>query len=268
MTNWKTLFASASIVLISAASAFGDCNAIVGSQSLPDGTWLANVNGSWKSITNLDVLVADGRSHNVDFVYLVREADQTVPRRGLLVIKTAVRASTAVDRVALVREAYRPVDQCESYSPFPGGSVKGISYDNYHDYSYSADKVDQPTLTAFHVSYPRRGQGCRLSNDDTTDSYFTARWQSNRSQFSFDQRVVATGQHSQFFAQFGPAPAYASTGLSERRVEMKRYIADKSGMTCVAFSATVKPGMFIRINDLERRDGVFRAPEQSWEWPR
>jgi hypothetical protein len=146
--------------------------------------------------------------------------------------------------------------------------VRGRSYDIYHDYSYSVERGDQDMIDSFHVNYPKRIRGCKRSNDDTTDSYFTGRWQSNRSQFSFDETVVVNGQRSQFFAQFGAAPAYASPSVSDRKVEMKRYISDKNGLACVAFSVPVRPGTFIRINDLERRIGLFRAAEQLWEWSR
>lgn len=269
MSNWKVLVGSALFLLTSGISALADCR-IAGAESLPDGTWLVSLNGNWKPVSELNGLVADGRAHDVNFTYVAREPDPTIPRRGILVIKTGVRAPDAVGKVALAREAYQPVDQCESYPRFPGGSVRARSYDDYHDYSYSVEKSDQKTIEAFHVSYPKRGQGCSRSNDDTTDSYFTGRWQSNRSQFSFDEDVVATGQHSQFLAQarFFIGPAYAGTGLSERRVEIKRYVADKNGLACVPFSVALKQGSFVRINDLERRDGLFRAPEQSWEWPR
>ena len=201
---------------------------------------------------------------------MAREPELKAFRRGILVVKTGLRAPAAgnSERVTLAREAYRPIDRCETFPRFNGGSVKGRSYDGYHDYSYSVEESDRNMMASFHVSYAGRVQGCRNSNDDTVDSYFTGHWKSNRSQFSFDEKVVASGQHSQFFAQFGITPAYASTSISERRVEMKRYTSDRSGLACVTFNATVRPGTFIRINDLERRIGLFRAEEQSWEWPR
>lgn len=269
MMSWKTLFVSIVALSTSSGVVFGGCD-IAGLEAMPDGAWLVSLNGSWRPIDELSVTLTEGRSRDLTFAYVAREPELTTFRRGMLVIKTAVRASAAgsADRVALARDAYKPIEKCESYPSFPGGSVKGRSYDEYHDYSYSAKGADGPLLSSFHVSYAARVQGCKNSNDDSTDSYFTGNWQSNRSQFSFDEKVVAKGQNSQFFAQFGVGPAYASSSMSERRVTMKPYASDKNGLACVTFNATVRPGTLIRINDLERRIGLFRAAEQSWEWPR
>jgi hypothetical protein len=270
MSNCKVICISALVVVTSVVSAFADCSNIVGADAVKDGTWLARLNGKWRPVAELNSFIADRRSREVSFTYVVKESEPTTFRRGVLVIKTGIRipAAETGDRVTLAREAYRPIEQCESYPAFPGGDVRGRSYDGYHDYSYSAEKDDQNLITSFHVTYARRAQRCKRSNDDTSDSYFTGHYQSNRSQFSFDERVVANGQYSQFFAQFGVAPAYANTSMSDRRVEMKRYNSDKNGLACVGFSVVVKPGIFIRINDLEQRIGLFRAPEQSWDWPR
>ncbi|MDH2354240.1 hypothetical protein QCM80_26755 [Bradyrhizobium sp. SSUT112] len=268
MWSWKALFVSVLALGTSSGAVLGGCD-IAGLDAMPDGAWLVSLNGSWRPIDELSPTLRDGRPREVTFAYVAREPELTTFRRGILVIKTAVRASGVArsDRVTLARDAYKPVEKCESYPQFSGGSVKGRSYDDYHDYSYSAKGLDGPLLSSFHVSYAARVQGCKGSDDDTTDSYFTGHWQSNRSQFSFDDRVVAKGQNSQFFAQFGVTPAYASS-MSERKVEMKRYTSDRSGLACVTFNATVRPGTLLRINDLERRVGLFRAAEQSWEWPR
>lgn len=270
MSSRKIISVSVLVVVTSTISALADCSNLVGADALQDGAWLAHLNGSWRPVAELNSTITDGRSREVNFTYVAREPELSTFRRGILIIKTGVRmaASENSDKVTLARPAYRPVEQCESYPEFYGGAVRGRSYDGYHDYGYSAEKGDQRVISSFHVTYSRRAQGCKRSNDNTSDSYFTGRYQSNRSQFSFDERVVSNGQYSQFFAQFGTATAFASTSMSDRRVEMKRYNADKSGLACVAFSVTVKPGIFIRINDLERRVGLFRPSEQSWEWPR
>ena len=269
MTSWKTIFVSIFALNMSSGMVFGGCD-IVGFDSMPDGAWLVSLNGSWRPIDELSPALKDGRTRDLTFAYVAREPELGAFRRGLLVIKMATRAPAAgnADRVTLARDAYKPVEKCESYPPFPGGYVKGRSYDDYHDYSYSAKGADGQLLSSFHVSYAARVKGCKNSNDDATDSYFTGRWQSNRSQFSFDESVVAKGQNSQFVAQFGVGPAYASSSMSERRVTMKPYASDKNGLACVTFNATVRPGTLIRVNDLERRIGLFRAAEQSWEWRR
>jgi hypothetical protein len=247
----------------------GACD-VAGLEGKDDGAWLVSLNGSWQPMDRLNAALSDGRPRDLNFAYVARDPALTIYRRGILVIKTGFRASAkGGDRVTLAREAYQRdrVETCESYPSFPGGSVRGKSYDNYHDYSYSVDGADRTLLTSFHVTYAGRTRGCKASNDDNSDSYFTGRWQSNRSQFSFDESVVANGQHSQFLAQFGATPAYASTA-SARKVEIKRYTADSNGFACVTFTASMGPGSFIRINDLERRIGLLRADEQRWEWPR
>jgi len=264
----KTLVASSLILLASAGFALADCRGIAGAGAQPDGAWLFRVNGSWRPIAELNSVVADGRSRQVNFLYVASEPGLRALRRGVLVIKTGLNGPGNVN-VALAREAYTRIkEQCESYPTFNGGSVRGRSYDRYHDYGYNVEKTDQDLIQSFHVSYPARGGGCRRSHDATTDSYFAGRWQSNISQFSFDKGVVANGQYSQFVAQFSVSTAYAGTSMSDRRVEMKRYVADDSGLACVLFSSPVRPGTFIRINDIERRGGLFRTGEQSWEWPR
>jgi hypothetical protein len=269
MCNWKTLFAAFLVFGTFRATVLADCSGVVGAETVSDGTWLVLLKGRWQPISELNSALADGRPSMMNFTYVAREPELTNFRRGILVIKTGLRAPAgSTDRVTLVREAYEPIEKCESYPRFPGGSVRGRSYDDYHDYSYNVERDDQSTIKTFHVTYAKRVQGCRRSDDDTSDSYFTGRWQSNRSQFSFTEGVVTGGQYSQFAAQFGLTPAYASSSLSARRVEIRPYNSDKNGLACVSFNAFVGPGAFIRINDLERRIGLSRAAEQSWEWPR
>lgn len=269
MWNCRTLIASVLLLGTSSGAVLGGCD-VGGLEGKDDGDWLVSLNGAWQPVDALNPTLGDRLPRELTFAYVAREPALAASRRGILVIKTGIRQPSTRndDRVKLAREAFRPVDKCEYYPRFGGGEVKGKSFDDYHDYSYRVDEGDQGLLASFHVTYAARARGCKNSNDDNSDSYFTGRWQSNRSQFSFDENVVMNGQHSQFLAQFGPAPAYAGNAVSGRKVLMKRYAADKNGFACVTFNATVAPGAFIRINDLERRIGLFRATEQRWEWPR
>lgn len=168
MMSWKTLFVSIVALSTSSGVVFGGCD-IAGLEAMPDGAWLVSLNGSWRPIDELSVTLTEGRSRDLTFAYVAREPELTTFRRGMLVIKTAVRASAAgsADRVALARDAYKPIEKCKSYPSFPGGSVKGRSYDEYHDYSYSAKGADGPLLSSFHVSYAARVQGCKNSNDNS-----------------------------------------------------------------------------------------------------
>ena len=272
MRQWSAFLASV-VVAASAGAAFADCRAVTGAQGLPDGTWLFRASDGWRPVPSAGELPAAGRSRTVSFAYVVREPESKALRRGILVIKTGVNAPPSGNgAVTLARANYREtamaVDRCESYPRFTGGSVSARSYDDYHDYSYRVESPDSDTLRSFHVTYPTRVAGrCKRSDDAATDSYFAGRWQSNRSQFSFNPRVVESGQHSQLLALFTVAPAYASPSMSEQRVEIRRYVADGSGLACVLFDTVVKPGSFVRVNDLER-GRVFRAAEQAWTWPR
>jgi hypothetical protein len=254
-----------------AAVAATDCSSIDNAGTRDDGTWLYRKDGAWWPVAALTADVQDGRPRKVTFAYVAREPALKSARRGILVIKTGIEGPQAADtgRVALVRDSY-PRDQgsCEAYADFPSGkSVRIRSYDYYHDYSQISDSADGRTLKAYHVDYLARGSGCKRSDDATPDGYFSSRRRSNRSDFSFNPEVVRGGQYSQFWAQFGVGTAYAEP-LAERQVTIKRYAADADGLACVVFDATLKPGGFIRINDLERRIGDFRSDEQSWVWPR
>ncbi len=256
--------------MTSVVSAFADCSGTVGADAVEDGTWLARLNGKWRPVAELNSYIADGRSREVNFTYVAKGSEPTAFRRGVLVIKTGIRipATEIGDKVTLAREAYRPIEQCESYPAFPGGDVRGRSYDGYHDYSYSAEKGDQDLITSFHVTYARRAQRCKRSNDDTSDSYFTGHYQSNRSQFSFDEKVVANGQYSQFFAQFGVAPRLRKyiDVRSTRRDKALQFGQERFGMRWV--QRCRETGDFHPHQRSRTTHRPVPAPEQSWEWPR
>ena len=206
----------------------------------------------------------------VTFAYVANEPALKAGRRGILVIKSGVEGPQAVatGRVALVRDSY-PVrgdkDRCESFPEFASGrSVRIRSYDAYHDYSRIIDQNDGATLAEYHVNYVGRTGDCARSDLTDSDLYQN---RSNRSDFSFDQEVVKNGQKSQWANQFRLRTAYAEP-LAERQVTIKKYTADGSGIACIVFDMMLKPGGFVRVIDLERRQGLFRAEELSWSWPR
>jgi hypothetical protein len=226
-----------------------------------DGALLFSVdNSAYRPVKQfLNEALADGRPRNVWFTYVA--SDPSGARHGTIVIKTGTRvaAEDTSDKVTLKRTEG---NSCNGGRAFEGGAVAGRLYDRYHDYSYSAGD-EARVLDAFHTRYPGRN-GCTASNDDSSDSFFRLRWQSNRSQFSFDPGVVERGQYSQFADQFVPTRALAS-GLRSRRVEMRRY-AMKETPVCIEFRAELRPGTFVRVVDLERRIGFERASEEVWEW--
>jgi hypothetical protein len=233
-----------------------------------DGGWLFRINGTWRPVIGeLNDFVQNLKSRNVYFTYVVNDDNLNNPRRGLLVIKTGVslkQADTTGDtsHVKLLRYPISKVAKCDGDYRYFDASVSGLSYDRYHDYGYRTD--EDATINRFHIRYATR-TGCLNSNDAQPDAYFSGHRASNISQFSFDPKVVRSGQHSQFLALFGVTPAYAAQAVSDRQVEIKRYVADDSGLACVRFSIKIQPGRFVRINDLDRRS-PFRADEQSWTW--
>lgn len=226
-----------------------------------DGALLFSVdNSAYRPVKQfLNEALSDGRPRDVWFAYVA--SDPSGARSGTIVIKTGSRvaAEDASDKVTLKRTEG---NSCNGGRAFEGRPVAGRLYDRYHDYSYSAGN-DTSVLDAFHTRYQGRN-GCTASNDDSPDSYFRLRWQSNRSQFSFDPSVVEGGQYSQFADQFVPTRAMAS-GLRSRRVEMRHYAMNETPV-CIEFRAELRPGTFVRIVDLERRIGFARASEEFWEW--
>lgn len=270
----KTASIACLIIAASATVALSDgCAQIPNAATLDDGAWLYRSGNEWRAVPRLMEDLRSGKPQTLTFAYVAHEPALKAGRRGILVIKTGIEASDGPNagKVALVREnyaRYSAEETCELYRTFASGSrVKNKSYDDYHDYGEISDDADARTLKSYHVSYLARNGGCKRSDDATVDNYFGWRRRSNRSDFSFDPDVVRSGQHSQFLAQFRFGTAYAAS-QAERQVTIKRYVADADGLACVVFDATLMPGSFIRVNDLERRNGLFRADEQSWAWPR
>ncbi|ABD08528.1 hypothetical protein RPB_3835 [Rhodopseudomonas palustris HaA2] len=269
MSVRKTLAIACLTIAASATTASADCRQIDNAGSYADGTWLYRKNGGWWPIGALTAEIANGRQRTMTFAYIARDAALRAARRGILIIKTGVEGpyATNTGRVALIREnytRYHPSETCENYPNFPSNkSVRIRSYDFYHDYGEITDRADSKTLQNFHVSYLTQPRGCKRSDDANADPY---QGRSNASDFSFNPEIVKSGQRSQFWAQFGFGTAYAEP-LADRQVTIKRYIADAEGLACVTFESTLRPGGFIRINDLERRKGAFRTDEQSWTWP-
>lgn len=225
-----------------------------------DGAVLFSVgDAAYRPVKELNGALADGRPRDVWFAYVA--SDPLGARNGTVVIKTGSRVESegSIDQVELKRPKG---NTCNGDRAFAERPVAGRLYDRYHDYSYSAGK-DTSDLESFHTRYPGRN-GCTTSNDGSPDSFFRLRWQSNRSQFSFDPSVVERGQYSQFVDQFVPTRAIAS-GMRSRRVEMRHYTMNATPV-CIEFKVQLRPGSFIRIVDLERRNGLARASEEVWEW--
>ncbi|GAJ96051.1 hypothetical protein [Rhizobium rhizogenes] len=261
--------ASISIFVTTAKAACDDIPA----EFRADGGWLFKMGKTWRPVNKeLNDFVGDN-AKRVFFTYVVNDKGAKMPRRGLLIVKSGydlvhARSDGDTQRITLLRNSQRNVEKCETEVRYFKAKVLSDVYDRYHDYGFrtKGKEADVDLIERFHVKYAtREPAGCKDSKEARADVYFGGRWTSNRSQFSFDPKVVKFGQHSQFLAWIGISPAYAAPPISDRQVEIKKYVADSDGLACVRFDIKVQPGRFIRINDLEH-PGLFREKEQSWVW--
>ncbi len=120
MWNCRTLFVSILCLGASSGAVLGDCG-VAGLEGNDDGAWLVSLNGAWQSIDNLSAAVIDGRPRDLTFAYVAREPALANYRRGILVIKTGIRAPAAKggDRVTLAREPFQRIEKCEVLSDLP-----------------------------------------------------------------------------------------------------------------------------------------------------
>ncbi|TBZ96276.1 hypothetical protein [Rhizobium leguminosarum] len=239
-----------------------------------DGAWLFQDGKTWRPVQDELNDFIGKRSKRIFFTYVVKDKTADGPRRGVLVVKSgydlAYSQSDGDTRdVKLLRPSQRNVDKCESdIKRFFEGRVNAEVYDRYHDYGFRTRGRDTQValLDRFHIKYATRITGkCVASNEASTDIYFRGKQTSNRSQFSFDVKRVEEGQYSQLLSWLRITPAYAALPMADRQVEIRKYASDDDGVACVRFDLRVRPGRFIRINDLERR-GLFREKEQKWTW--
>ena len=267
------LFAAMSMAL-----AQGPCDVLaVSPETLRDGQLFYSLSGGrpWQPFSSFQSINAP-RATVIHFVYVVREFQNEGRRYGALVIKSGRRLSgdeadvnRNAKRVALVRTemSFRNSEKsnCDKSPPFSGGSVTAKAYDDYHDFGYVTRQniANVKTLDSFHTQYETAKNECHATNDPTRDSLFDRR--SNRSQYSFGEGIVSGGMYYQIsVANFRQAYAQyrgdentqgSSTGLTQQRVETRRYTTNDDGLSCVKIDILVSGlGNFIRINDLEARD--------------
>lgn len=266
----RALVAAAAISSIGASSVHAACDDVPSSLR-KDGAWLFSVGKQWRTVKGdlQDYVRLQGR--RVFFTYVVSDEDVKTPRRGLVVIKSGydlalVDRDGDTENTTLHRNSSPNVDKCETELRYFDRKVSSYVYDRYHDYGFKTRNKDQDykSIEEFHIKYAAR-KGCKISNDARADIPYGGHWTSNRSQFSFDPKVVESGQHNQLLTWLGISPAYASQPISDRQVDVKKYAVDGAGLACVRFNLMVSPGRFVRINDLERR-GLFRGNEQMWTW--
>lgn len=252
--NFKQATTAALIMLNTPALAATDCQGIEGAGAASDRALLWRYASKWHPIRELNAKLKGTEHRTFTFAYVIKDRELGSARRGVIVVKSGflqLRSADSGDSstVALYRGAMKDPCRKRPYEKMQGeASVK--DYTDYHDKDLRTNS--DGLFSRFHVTYDSR-RGCQESNDGSADAYFSRRYRSNRSQFSFDPYVVANGQYSQLLALFGVTPAFASPPIAGRTVQIRKYQADANGLACVKFRTTVGPGAFLRVNDLESR---------------
>jgi len=208
---------------------------------------------------------------SVDLFYVIRSIGD---RAGAVVVKRA-RFGVLLDddappagQVNLARNSASA--DCPGLRPTYSGKVSIQAYEDYHDHGLeTSSALSQTSITgsardelkAFHTSY-KTAAGCRETDSKSgANGFYIAR--NNRSQFSFDTKVVDIGMPEPAFdiatrwaskvASLVVSPVGASEGarLRERSVELLPY-QTQNGFACVAFSLDGRlPKQMLRVNDLE-----------------
>ena len=246
------------------------CNFLsVAPETIVDQTLFWNSGIGWQPVTNLETL---GSASIQTFAFVVMPSSA---RRGVIVIKSGTIRSPAsaveTDSIQLVRRSQLP-DRCGMILSPIDKQVSRQSYIEYHDLGLAGRNASEAeTIKAFHIEYLNNANKCERTDDSTLDGVLTFDRRSNRSQFSFDQSVVARGQYSQLTSLFvSKTNASSELGSFEGlRVEIAKYQADRDTATCVRFQILPGSHRFLRIVDLDARD--FRPPfprlgERVWEW--
>lgn len=229
---------------------------------------------------------ADGLSlttPEVRLIYVTREFFLSQPRMGAIAVKTGRTIAVGekdpepvLKQIKLRRLRQAEFESCrderDEKDPLSfRGKVSAFEYDTFHDYGYDAsDNADGRSVTQFHTKYVGRAGRCDTRTDSTTfDAPLRWDWRSNRSQFSFDPKVVRGGFHSQIIAGLNVrrAAAIGSIGLADQRVEIIKYRTNAQKIACIPIRVKLnRDNFFIRINDLEGAPGgsrLIRAEELS-----
>ena len=251
--NWHQVLWAATIVLISPGLATATCDRIKGPLDYADRSLLWLDHGKWVPVKNLNSTLGDGKKKTLKFAYIIRDRKDLGKRKGVVVVKSGfsgpqTSGNTQYNSVQLHRPRTKDACRKSAYNNMQA-QVSTKAYDDYHDRGIKTGSDE--AFSRFHITYESM-QGCRRSNDSSADSFFKGNLRSNRSQFSFDPTVVAKGQYRHLFGWFRLNSAYANE-ISGRAVQIRKYQADTDGLACVTFRATVGPGAFLRVNDLESR---------------
>lgn len=237
---------------------------------LNDGEVYLRNSRSWDPISPGAVVDKAGLGR---FIYVIK-AWPGSERSGILVIKTGRQvADPKLDLPSnkkYVRLERNEVDVSKNercpFQPFSPKSVASIYYDQYHDGDYELRGQEGAaalrTFNDFHTNYETANSVCKHTANTGWDSFYPFDRRSNRSQYSFDKTVVATGLSSPTFNFFRSTAPHGSDGLMEQKVESIRY-QTVNQLACIPIYPPTTQGSFLRINDLEGRNlaTFLRPPE-------
>ena len=231
----------------------------------------------WKYIDSPVTKLELSKFYGRHVIYVVKDDEDQV-RSGVLVVKTGRTLrpnekdiSQNKKIIHLVREGKleRPDKKCP-YKNFQGANVTAKYYDFYHDADLllrgKEGRRELEKLNHFHTEYRGRHFACRTTNSTEPNLILPWAWdfRSNRSQFSFDKSVVATGLHNPIWKIFHFS-SNGSAGLRNEVAAIVRYKL-KEGVACVDIAIPrPTPEVFIRINDLEDRNlaNLLTSSEKS-----
>jgi len=237
------------------------------SNYLSDRQLFARIDGVWRPFTTVPSLSLPKRT-TLDFAVAI-QPNSGRDRAGVVVIKSN-RAEKVGDRpelaktITLVRRQVQADSTCSDHRRFRAlrefeESVSIRAYEDFHDYRYKdtpALREHETKLTEFHFPYFSGVRGRCVTTDDANSDTWNIPT-SNRSQFSYDETVVANGRYD-------PGKSFPSkfAGYTDNKTIVKRYQTVR-GLTCVGFRLEVDAEDYIiRVNDLEGRE---QPPSNSRE---
>ena len=237
---------------------------------LNDGEVYLRSHGSWELVSSNSQLNMGGEGR---FIYVIK-APLGSERSGILVVKTGRQiADPKADVPSHKKHVHLERNEVDvstnkkcAFHPFNPKSVTSKFYDEYHDADYDLRRRNGAdalrTFNEFHTNYETVNSGCKRTDDTGWEDIFSLIRRSNRSQYSFDKYVVATGLLSPVFSFFHGSTPQGSVGLADQKVQSIRY-KTTDGIACVSIYPPTSQGSFVRVNDLEGRNLVtfLRAGE-------
>ena len=228
---------------------------------LTNGNLLALTNGIWAEFQGFQNLRGPAL---ISFAYVVRPWFSE--RAGVVVIKTARVRPSLSDRhlgsITLVRNEKSGDPQCTS-GAFGQRQVSVQAYEDYHGRGYWESKAldavvegketNASIIKVFHSKY-KTAKSCR-SSDELNDPNNVFEYRNNRSQFSYDTKVVDNGWSTAtttLLMSVIPTALAAPPRLRDQRTEIRHYKTGAAEPQCIRFQVSASgPDQVLRVNDLE-----------------